>query len=161
MNWGLISLGFVLGTFKFLFGHWSLYLAFEYHGFQTLVEIFVSVTAGAWAMMTPFYFGSSYFMRRAKLKRELKEEIARAKGIEIKRKKKFTWMNKTIVKVKSTLGIYGITFLAPLFLSIPGGAVVCAKFFGGQKKTFPLMLLFTTCFSTLMCFSIYLYAKFI
>ena len=52
-------------------------------------------------------------------------------------------MNRFIVKLKSKLGIIGISFWAPFFLSIPIGAIVVAKFYGKEKKTYPLMCLGT------------------
>jgi hypothetical protein len=71
-------------------------------------------------------------------------------------KRKFTRVNKGLVKMKRGLGIYGVTLVAPLFLSIPIGSIVCAKFFGHDKRTFPLMLLFSGAYSFLMCFLIWL-----
>ena len=76
-------------------------------------------------------------------------------GEEIKRKKPFTLFNKSIVWIKRNIGIYGITFLAPLLLSIPVGSIVCAKFYGKQKQTFPLMMIFSAIYSFLMCLWMY------
>jgi hypothetical protein len=58
----------------------------------------------------------------------------------MKTKKKFTRMNKFIVRIKHRLGIVGLSFFAPFFLGIPLGTIIAAKFFGHQKKTFPLIL---------------------
>jgi hypothetical protein len=156
MNWGLITTGFIFGTFKFLFAHWTIYFTFDLDGLDSIVEIFISISAGAIATMAVFYFFSDYMMDRAALKRKNKRLDAIKNGIEFIPKKKFTRMNKALVRVKMKLGIYGVTLLAPLFLSIPLGSVVCAKFYGHHKKTFPLMLLFTTSYSFLMCTLIYL-----
>ena len=49
-------------------------------------------------------------------------------------------MNKLIVKIKRTLGIYGVCLFAPLFFSIPGGTIISAKFYGKDKRTFLLIL---------------------
>ena len=59
----------------------------------------------------------------------------------MKAKKKFTRFNKFIVKLKRRFGIYGIAFYAPLFLSVPLGSIVTAKFYGKEKRTFPLILI--------------------
>lgn len=155
MNWELIGMAFGLGTFKFLIAHWSAYGVFGEVGIQTLVEIFVATTSGAWITMTAFFYSSGYFLRRAAQKRMNIILEARKKGIEPKRKKIFTRTNKSIVWIKRSVGIYGITLLAPLFLSIPIGSVVCAKFYREDKKTFPLMLLFTATYSAIMCLSIF------
>ena len=154
MNWGLISLGFGMGTFKFLFSHWIAYSAGS-ADITTIIQIFISTTAGAWFSMSIFYFLSGYLMKRATDKRKEAERIAKEKGIPIKKKKNFTRMNKFIVWIKMNVGIFGVTFLAPLFLSIPIGSIICAKFFGDQKKTFPLMLMNTSIYSALMCLWIY------
>jgi hypothetical protein len=39
------------------------------------------------------------------------------------------------------LGIVGISFYAPFFLSVPIGSIISAKFFGKDKRTFPLIVL--------------------
>ena len=62
------------------------------------------------------------------------------KGLPPIQKKKFTRMNKFIVKIKGSLGIVGISFWAPFFLSIPIGSIVTAKFYGENKKTYPLII---------------------
>ncbi len=156
MNWGLISLGFFFGTFKFLFSHWTIYLAFPSVGFDTVAEIFVSTTAGALISMTAFYFLSEYMMSRAHDKRIAARKAILASGADYVPPKKFTRMNKLMVRLKRSIGIYGITFLAPLFLSIPLGSIVCAKFYGHHKKTYPLMVLFICVYSFVMCGIIYL-----
>lgn len=155
MNWALISTGFGLGTVKFLIVHWTAFAAFDYNGFETLTEIFLSATAGAWFSMSICFFSSGYLMKRAADKRERQRLLAIDKGIPLKKKKAFTRTNKLIVWIKRSIGIYGVTILAPLFLSIPIGSIICAKFYGDQKKTFPLMLLFTASYSALMCLIIY------
>jgi hypothetical protein len=152
MNWGLWSLGFGLGTFKFLFAHWTVHLSARAAGSDfTLFEIFISVTLGAWVSMSTFYFLSGVLMRRAQVKRMNAIIASKAKGKPVKTKKNFTRMNKAIVWIKRNIGIYGVTLLAPLFLSIPIGSIVCAKFYGRRKRTFLLMLFFTAMYSTLMC----------
>lgn len=157
MNWNLIIFAFGFGTFKFVFVHWGAYAALGEQSITSLFEIFVSATLGAWITMTVFYYLSEYFMDRSHRKKIEKMRKAAEAGIEIKQKKTFTRLNKTIVWIKHTLGLYGVTLLAPLFLSVPIGSIVCAKFYGGKKKTFPLMLLFTGLYSALMCLSIYLF----
>ncbi|MGB1103208.1 MAG: hypothetical protein ACPG21_06225 [Crocinitomicaceae bacterium] len=155
MNWSLIIFAFGFGTFKFVFVHWGAYAAFGDQSVSSLFQIFISATLGAWITMAVFYYLSEYFMERAHRKKIDKMRKALEAGIEIKQKKNFTRINKAIVWIKNTLGLYGVTILAPLFLSIPIGAIVCAKFYGRKKKTFILMLLFTGLYSAIMCLSIY------
>ncbi|MCB9224875.1 MAG: hypothetical protein R2780_15340 [Crocinitomicaceae bacterium] len=157
MHWGLWSLGFGLGTFKFLFAHWTVYLsAVHSDSAYSLIEIFASVTLGAWFSMSIFYFASELLMKRAKAKRLKAIKDAHEKGIELTPKRKFTRMNRTIIWIKHHIGIYGVTFLAPLFLSVPIGSIICAKFYGSKKRTFPLMLIFTASYSAIMCLWIFL-----
>ena len=156
MNWNLLIFAFGFGTFKFVFVHWTTYIAFGEPNFNILWQIFVGTTLGAWVTMTVFYYMSEYFMKRARQKRLDKIQKALDSGVPLKTKKNFTRLNKLIVWIKQHIGIYGVTVLAPLFLSIPIGSIVCAKFYGRYKKTFPLMLLFTASYSALMCFTIYL-----
>ena len=155
MNWGLLSFGFGFGTIKFLFAHWSTYWAFGESDFATIAEIFIAVTAGAWFSMSIFYWTSGLLMKKAAEKRTRLIKEAKAAGKEIKAKKIFTKANKSIVWIKRSIGIYGVTFLAPLLLSIPLGSIICAKFYGDRKKPFPLMLINTASYSALMCLWIY------
>ncbi|NQY10852.1 MAG: hypothetical protein HRT71_15245 [Flavobacteriales bacterium] len=155
MNWGLVSLGFGMGMFKFSVAHWVAYHSLGAGSIETILEIFVSVTAGAWLSMSFFFFSSSLLMRKAAEKRARTLEAYLKSGEEIKRKKTFTLFNKSIVWIKRNIGIYGITFLAPLLLSIPVGSIVCAKFYGKQKQIFPLMMLFSVIYSFLMCLWMY------
>ncbi|MBK7128530.1 MAG: hypothetical protein IPM74_00935 [Crocinitomicaceae bacterium] len=157
MNVGLVISGFWLGTFKFLFAHWLTYwtaVAIDHKAH--FLEIFVSVTAGAWVSMAAFYFMSELFMKIAAKKRKEKYLESVKTGIPLKAKKKFTRVNKALVKLKTGIGIYGVTLIAPLLLSIPIGSIVCAKFFGHDRRTFFLMMINTAAYSAFMCFIIWL-----
>lgn len=148
----MFAYGFGMGTFKYLFAHWIMvmtYRGMDIYDYQFL-DIFLPTYLGAVVTMSIFYWGSEYFMNRAANKRIQKAISATVDGAVYSPKKKFTRVNKTLVKIRRTLGIYPFTFLAPLFLSIPLGSIVCAKFFGHQSKTFPLMLLFTAVYGTAM-----------
>ena len=151
MHAGIFITGFWFGTFKFMFAHWFTSLAAS--GFDhdpTFLDIFLSVQIGCTVSMSVFYFSSSFMMKFAAQRRHKKEQAAIAAGKTLKPKKKFTRVNKGIVWIKRTIGIYGITFFAPLVMSIPIGSVVCAKFYGDKKITFPLMVLFTIGYSFLI-----------
>jgi hypothetical protein len=155
MNWGLMSLGFGLGTFKFMFAHWMAFGALGSNSIESIFEIFIAVTAGAWVSMGVFFFLSGFLMQRAMKKRAKLYVESLVSGKPVKNKKTFSKFNKAIVWIKRNIGIYGITFLAPLFLSIPVGSIVCAKFYGKKKQTFPLMMLFSSIYSFLMCLWMY------
>lgn len=160
MIFGIYLTGFVLGTFKFLFSHWSIYLiANESDELLNFLELFIPTTLGALITMVICYYTSEKLMNRAVKKQNERIQKAIAEGKVPKIKKKFTYTNKLIVQIKMKLGIYGITLLAPLFLSIPIGSIVCAKFYRHQKKTFPLMVLVVTGYSTLMSGIIVIFAQ--
>lgn len=105
------------------------------------LETYLSCISGAFVAAFIFYFSSEFFMIRAHKKRQAALHASIASGIPLKYKPKFTRFNKLIVKLKRRFGIYGIAFYAPLFLSVPLGSIVTAKFYGKEKRTFPLILL--------------------
>ena len=88
----------------------------------TFLETYLSCIIGAMMTATVFFFGSE-------------------KKMEMPTKRNFTFMNKLTVKTRRSLGIYVICMFAPLFLSVPGGTIVSAKFYGHDKRAFPLILL--------------------
>jgi len=104
-------------------------------------ETYISCCAGAIFSSAIFFFSASYFMDLAAKKYQKKLQESIESGIPIKRKKKFTRMNKFIVRIKHSIGIIGICFYAPLFLSIPGGSIIAAKFYGHDKRAYPLIVL--------------------
>jgi len=135
MNWGAYLGFFGLAMIKFLFAPFGGPLAK-----LTFIETYLSCVSGAIFCAIIFYFSAEFFMIRAHKKRKLLIQQAKEKGVELKRKKVFTKINKAIVKMKR-LGIVGICFYAPFFLSVPIGSIISAKFFGKDKRTFPLIVL--------------------
>lgn len=126
-------------TWKFMFAP---LLGFA-SGF-TFLETFVSCMIGALISSSIFYFGSNYFMQKALERSIRKKERLVARGKSVKVKKRFTKMNRRIIRVKRSIGIYGACYLFPYFLSIPLGSIITAKFYKHQKKTYPLIVLFLT-----------------
>lgn len=128
---------FFLATFKFMFT--------PIVGLQsglTFFETYFGTVSGGLFSAAIFYFSASYFMKRAQRRK--------AEG-KTKKKKVFNRTNKTIIKIKRSLGIYGTCFLVPLFLSLPIGCIITAKFFKHDKRTFPLITLgifFNACVTT-------------
>lgn len=168
MNWAIISTGFIFGTWKFMFAHWITFAAYSIDSLDDILQIFIASTVGAWTTMSVFYFASGYFMKRSAEKQIKAMEEARLKG-EIynpfpptktnasKFKRWLYWrLNRIIVWIKKHIGIYGVSMICPILLSVPLGTIVCVKFYGDQRKTFPLMLLGSTLYSFIMCFWIYL-----
>lgn len=136
MNWWALSSLFAFSIVKFMFtpfGGPKLGLTF--------FETYFSCVAGGISGAALFYFSSGYFMHRAHENRVKKKLEAELTGIPVKQKKKFTRTNKFIIRIKRSIGIIGICFWAPFFLSVPVGSIVASKFYGHHKRTFPLIVL--------------------
>lgn len=136
MDWHIYISFFWLSTIKFLFTPF----AGPASGL-TFIETYVSCVAGGVFSATIFFFASEYFMIRTHKKRKEMIRKFKEEGVPMKEKKKFTRMNKFIVRIKRRFGIIGISMYAPLFLSVPIGTIIAAKFYGKDKRTFPLILL--------------------
>lgn len=136
MDIGKYSVFFFLSMIKFLFTPFGGPAAS-----LTFIETYLVCVSGATFSATIFYFMSEYFMVKAHEKRVRNYKEAIEKGITLPHKKKFTYFNKLVVKMKMKLGVYGIAMYAPLFLSVPLGSIVTAKFYGKEKKTFPIIVL--------------------
>ena len=106
----------------------------------SFLETYLSCVAGALFCAVIFYFSAEFFLIRTHERRKKKRLQALEKGIPYKEKKKFTRTNKLIVKVKSRFGVRVMAFFAPLFLSVPLGSIITAKFYGKEKRTFPIVL---------------------
>lgn len=125
---GLYGLAFLLGTFKFLFAASIVSVSS-----LTPLEIALSTFAGAFFSFNVFYWSAGFFMRRA---REKKFEAIKKGTYSPKRS--FSKINRLMVKTKmSKSGFWIICTLAPIFLSIPIGTIIVAKFYHGWKWTYP------------------------
>lgn len=136
MDFGKYIGFFLLSTFKFLFTPFGGAAAG-----LTFVETYVSCVAGGIFSAAIFYFAAGTFIKKAKHKQHLALQEALKNGVELPTKKKFTKMNKFIVNIKRKFGIVGVSMYAPLFLSVPIGSIITAKFYGDDKRTFLFILL--------------------
>lgn len=107
----------------------------------SFLETFLSCLAGGYLSVTIFYFGSNYFMELARKRKLKRTQRAIRKGKVTKIPKTFSKKNRTIIKLKMRLGKWMICWLAPLFLSLPLGSIITAKFYKHHKNTFFLILL--------------------
>lgn len=129
MNWGAYVGLFGIATIKFMFASIpgpSLKLNF--------IETYFSICTGAMVSSAFFFFSANYFMQRAQAKRLAKNKALILAGQPIQQKKSMTRMNKFIVRMKRSIGVIGISFWAPFFLSIPIGSIVAAKFYACAKS---------------------------
>ncbi len=133
MNWTAILSVVLLSTFKFMLAPFT---AINGYGVNFLTSIIAS-TAGAWLSATFFYFLSEYFQKKSREKQLKKEQDPNY----VKKFSRRKWkVNRAILKVKLGIGQLGICLLAPLFLSVPVGTIICAKFYGKKKTTYPMIL---------------------
>ncbi len=136
MYWASIISVILLSTVKFMF---SPLVGEELH--LPFYTTYFSAVAGGILGASVFYFSSNFFITLSLRKKAKKEALALEKGLPIKKKKKFTRVNKLIVYLKTHIGQMGICVITPLFLSVPVGCFISAKFYGNSKKTFPLIVL--------------------
>lgn len=130
MDWSLISSVFLLATFKFMFAPFTgLAIGLPYW------ETFLASAAGGIFSASIFYFFSEFVLAYLHKRKMKKADAAGAK-----KKKVFNRTNRSIIRVKHSLGIYGICFWAPFFLSVPLGSIIAAKFYGKISRTFPLII---------------------
>ncbi|MES2630181.1 MAG: hypothetical protein V4616_14555 [Bacteroidota bacterium] len=129
MVWKII-LVFLTSTVKFLFAP----AAAIGIGFSILQTILITSVGGVTGVVIFFYL-STGLQQRAFLRRKKLE----AEGLK-KPKKKFTRANKTIVKIKRSLGLPGIAFLTLPFISIPVCVIITAKFFRHRNDALPFLI---------------------
>jgi len=150
VNWGAYSALFSLATFKFMFAAFpgpALDLSF--------IETFLCVFSGGTLSAAVFYFSSDFFMLRASQRRIEKMKKLGESGKPVK---KFTFVNKFIVRCKNKFGIYVICFWAPFFMSVPLGSIVVAKFYGKLKMTYlyiTLGMFINACITTFLAYVIF------
>lgn len=155
MNWHIYSSIFGLSMIKFMFA--------PFGGPRlglTFTETYLSSISGAIFAAIIFYFSSEYFLKRAHVSRKKKIQQALETGIPLKKKKNSTFFNKIIVRLKRRFGIYGISLFAPFVMSVPLGSIVSAKFYGKDKRTFPLMIV-GICFTGSITTSLAYFAKYL
>ncbi len=67
-----------------------------------------------------------------------------------KQNKKFTWMNKFVVKIKQKFGLMGLVFATPIILSIPIGCFVIQHFYKNKIKNLSLLFVALLLWSILL-----------
>jgi hypothetical protein len=122
----LYATTFFFATFKFMFASSIMMSASD----LSFIEIVIFSCLGGLFSFNVFFFSSSYFMHRYRTRMRSKTSV-------IRNKKNFTKMNKTIVRYKSSpYSLWLICILAPLFMSVPVGSIVVAKFYRHNKKAY-------------------------
>ena len=88
---------------------------------------------------------SDYLLRYYK-----KIRLNQRKNVAIKRK--FTPLNKLIVKVKHRFGLRGLVILAPSILSIPLGVFLAVRYFHDKRKIMRFMFLSISAWAVVLYF---------
>ena len=128
---------YLLCMVKIVFGPTMGYAA----GFHPLVTTFLTI-AGMMTTISIFsFFGErlrhTSFIRFFKFKRN------------------FSPQSRRFVRVWNKYGLLGISFLTPILLSPPGGAILAVAFGGSPKQMFIYMLVFSVFWSFLLTYGFY------
>ena len=116
----------LLSTVKFLFVP---FLSVHVHDYNFITAVLINSIGGVIGI-TFFFRTSAYFIERSIEKRKH----------SLKKKKIFTRSNRFLVKVKNTMGMYGLAFLILPFLSIPISSIISAKYYHLHKGKMLLLL---------------------
>lgn len=128
---------YVLCMFKIIFGPTMGYAA----GLSPLLTVIITVAGMMTTILTFTFFGE-----------KLRERILRR---YLKPKKVFTPKNRRFVKIWRKYGELGISFLTPILLSPPGGAIIAMALGGSRKKTIGYMFLWSVVWSTIITYTFY------
>lgn len=119
----------------------------------SFIETLLSLLAGGIFGFFVFYYISNILILLARylkpvlIKHTPQSLLGRMQNWKQKRKekrkgrKKFSLRNKLIVKLKTKYGMWGISLLTPIALSIPIGAFLLRKYYHNRKEAIPIMLL--------------------
>ena len=128
---------YVLCMFKIIFGPTMGYAA----GLSPLLTVIITVAGMMTTILIFTFFGE-----------KLRERILRR---YLKPKKVFTPKNRRFVKIWRKYGELGISFLTPILLSPPGGAIIAMALGGSRKKTIGYMFLWSVVWSTIITYTFY------
>ena len=120
----------LLSSVKFLFALGTALLA----GYGYVETVLMTSIGGIMGVMVFYYFGEF-------INAKFQQWLDRRKKKQ-KQKRTFTKRNKLIVKTKITYGLIGLALLTPIFLSIPLGCILAARFFRQNRSTLPVLIFF-------------------
>ena len=128
---------YVLCMFKIIFGPTMGYAA----GLSPILTVVITVAGMMTTILIFTFFGE-----------KLREKVLRR---FLKPKKVFTPKNRRFVKIWRKYGEMGISFLTPILLSPPGGAIIAMALGGSRKKTVAYMFLWSVVWSTIITYTFY------
>lgn len=110
-------------------------------GLSPLITVIITVAGMMTTILVFTFFGE-----------KLREKVLRR---FLKPKKVFTPKNRRFVKIWRKYGELGISFLTPILLSPPGGAIIAMALGGSRKKTIGYMFLWSVVWSTIITYTFY------
>jgi len=137
---------FFFGVTKFLL---SPFIGINGFGLS-IFETYITVSMGGIFGSTVFFFLGNKLMDRNHKKKIIKRAQLIKEGKPLP--KVFTKTNKTIIKVKQALGIWGLAILTTVLLSIPVGSIICAKFYHHKKSSIFIIYFFILLNSLILSF---------
>lgn len=99
-------------------------------GFGYLETLLITTTGGIFGVIAFYYLSAGIVFLFEKLWQKFGPK---PKG-KPKKRKVFTMKNKLIVRVKREYGLIGLAAVTPIFLSIPLGTFLAARYFHDPKK---------------------------
>ena len=127
MKWGIYIYVFFLAHIKFLFAASIAEATTD----LSFLEILISTTLGALFCFNVCFFIANKIFHHPKVKNQS------ILSFQKKKKKSFKKRNRWIIKIKNSKGgFFLLCALAPLFLSVPIGTFIVAKFYGKKKITY-------------------------
>ncbi len=134
----LIYVGiYLLCMLKIVFGPTMGYAA----GFHPLVSTLLTI-AGMMTTISIFSFYGERLRHTAFIK-------------FFKFKKVFSPQSRKFVKIWNKYGLIGISFLTPILLSPPGGAILAVAFGGSKKQMLLYMFIFSVMWSFILTYGFY------
>jgi ABC-type antimicrobial peptide transport system permease subunit len=98
-------------------------------GFGYLETLLITTVGGIFGVIFFYYLSTAIVFLFSKVIALFVKQDAKPKP-----KRKFTWKNKLIVRVKRDYGLIGLAAITPTFLSIPVGTFLASRYFHDQKK---------------------------
>lgn len=90
--------------------------------------------------------------------KKVRQKLIESKGqpdveqVKTKQKRKFTFTNKTIIKVKRRFGLFGLSILTPSLLSIPLGVFLAVRYYKNRKKIMAYMFISIVAWAVVLYF---------
>jgi hypothetical protein len=107
-------------------------------GFKAWESILITSGGGITGVIV-FYFSSKWIIKKLFNYKKKKREFKIKEG-NWNPPKKFTYMNKLIIKVKNRFGLTGLAIITPGILSIPFGTLLAVRYFSKNENTLKTLI---------------------